>query len=278
MVYTPMQMAHSGQAGASPRHIRAGRVPGQASIELISILGISLVVILIFAVLSADLLSDIGVQRNYDDAKDSVQKLANAADSVYAQGEGASAKVKITLPTNANLSPNATYIGRPPSASSSTASTLINIKVQDTDVFAGTKAPVSGSFPASDGVYTMLVVSKGSYVAIGTHFFDVDKGSVYKSMARNETRNETITFSAASNESVAVSIDCSWAYENVGLTLSSSSFNVSIDSDTAINLSFASNTSAAGLYNSELVITGVSQATGIEETFTIPITADVNAG
>ncbi len=92
---------------------------GQASMELISILGISLIVILVFSVLSSDFLTSIAVNRNYADAQDAVKRLANAADAVYAQGEGAVEIVQIKIPSNANLmrllEPHLNRpVGRPP--------------------------------------------------------------------------------------------------------------------------------------------------------------------
>lgn len=269
-------LASKGQAVASPWHIRAGGMPGQASVELISILGISLVVILVFSVLSSDFLSSIGVSRNYADARDSVQKLVNAADLVYAQGEGASAVVLVKIPADSNLSSTLSYIGKPSNAAGSVASTVINLRVGSSDVLAVAKETVSGSWPQVSGTYYMRAESKGSYVAIGTHYLDSSKNSVYQSMAPGESRSESITFSAVGNESVTVTISQSWGYNgsvNMNIT-GGNPISISAGGTASRSVNFAAGASAGGLYNSVLTVNATA-ANGVSEIFTIPITADV---
>lgn len=246
----------------------------QASVELISILGISLIVILVFSVLSSDFLSDIGVNRNYADAKDTVQKLASAADSVYAQGEGASMTVLVKIPANADLAVNISYIGKPNSSSAGVASNQISLRLENTDVLAVTKETVTGSFPRVPGTYYMRVVSKGSYVAIGTHYLDADKSSIYQSMAPSEARSETVNFKAVGNESVTVIITKDWGYTNVALDLSTSSFSLAAGGSQAVVATITAGASSGGLYNSALTVNATA-ANGVSEIFTIPITADV---
>jgi len=247
----------------------------QASVELISILGISLIVILVFSVLSSDFLSDIGVNRNYADAQDAVQKLANAADSVYAQGEGASTVVLVKLPGNSNLSSTASYIGKPSNAASGVASKQINLRLGGTDVIAVAKETVTGSFPSVSGTYYMRVVSKGSYVAVGVHYLDADKSSIYQSMAPSEARSETVNFKAVGNESVTVRITPDWGYNSsVVLAISTTSFSVSAGGSQAATVTITAGASSGGLYNSALSVNATA-ANGVSEIFTIPITADV---
>jgi hypothetical protein len=249
---------------------------GQASVELVVVLGITLIVILAFVILSSDFVSDLSGQRSYNDAANSVQRLAYAADSVFAQGDGASTQVKIVIPHNANLSPNASFIGKPSNAPASTASSLINIDMDGTDVFAVSKETVIGSFPNASGTFAMRVVSKGSYVAIGNYFFDVDKQSVYASMAKSEARSSPITFISTGNEAVSVALSTDWntLYPNVPLTGLPSSFNLNPGGTNTVTLTFTSNANASGIYSTTLSVTGTS-ASGVAETFTIPMTVEV---
>ena len=120
---------------------------GQAATELIIILGVALVVVVLFFVLSANMLTGARSQQNYDDARVSVQSLAEAADSVYAQGEGAARKVAITLPADTVFGSNYTYIGAP--SSSFAAQNSININVNG-PMFRGFLEPrFQGSSPQS---------------------------------------------------------------------------------------------------------------------------------
>jgi len=249
---------------------------GQASVELVVVLGITLIIILAFVILSSDFVSDLSGQRSYNEAANSVQRLAYAADSVFAQGDGASTQVKVVIPHNAVLSPNASFIGKPANAPASTASNLINIDVDGTDVFAVAKETVVGSFPNASGTYAMRVVSKGSYVAIGNYFFDVDKQSVYASMAKGETRSPSLVFTSTGNEAVAVSLNTDWnaLYPNVPLAISSSSFNLNPGGMNTVMLTFSPNSNAAGIYSTTLSVTGTS-ASGVAETFTIPMSVEV---
>lgn len=250
-------------------------VRAQASVELIAILGISLVVILVFSVLSSDFLSDINVNRNYADARDSVQKLASAADSVYAQGEGASAVVLVKIPGNANLAPNTSYIGKPSNAAAGVASSQISMRVGSTDVFAITKETVTGSFPQAAGTYYMKVTSMGSYVSIGTHYIEANKNSVYQSMAPGETRTESITFSAVGNETVRIILGASWGYNSsVSLRFSPNPLNIAAGASNSTTVTLNASSTAGGLYNSELTVNATA-ANGVAETFSIPVTADV---
>ncbi len=264
------------QAVARPCKLGAGFMPGQASMELIIVLGMSLIILLVFVTLSSNLLTTMGVQKNFNDAYGSVQRLAYAADSVYSQGDGAWMAVSVTIPPNTNMSSSATYVGKPSNAAASIPSTLISMRIGGSDIFAGTKEIVAGSFPASPGTYQMRVVSKGSYVAIGTYFFDVDKQAIYKSMAQNEWRAENVTFIGVSNESVSIAYTYNFNYANVGITVSPASpLTVSPGATQSIALNFTPNGNAAGIYNGQLIIVGTSGTSGVVETFSIPITIDV---
>ncbi|MCX6772552.1 MAG: putative Ig domain-containing protein [Candidatus Micrarchaeota archaeon] len=254
----------------------------QASVELMAILGISLIVILAFSVLSSDFLSDINVNKNYADAHDAVQQIVNAADNVYAQGEGASISVWVKIPSNANLTSTLSYIGRPSDAPAGTPSNSVNLRVGETDVRAIAKETVVGSFPQVPGVYQIRIVSKGNYVAIGNHFLDVDKSSIYESMAPDEVRSETITLTAVGNETMHVVILPDWGHAS-SVTLDPSSlteFDIAPGNPQAVVVTISALTNSGGLYNGQLVITSVTQygvegAISVNETFAIPITADV---
>ncbi|MCX8175542.1 MAG: hypothetical protein N3E51_05045, partial [Candidatus Micrarchaeota archaeon] len=234
--------------------MRAGKA--QASVELISILGIALLVILVFAVLASDMLTDLLVQKDYNDAYESVRRLAAAADSVYAQGEGASATVMVTLPTTTNFHPDLTFVGKPSYAPAGAPANQININVDGTDVSAFTKARLVGSFPASAGTYPMKVVSRGSYVAIGTYFIEASKYAIFESMGQDESRVETITFSAVTNQTVSVLLNYTWGYSNVELAADALAFNVSSGSPVSVNFTITSDDDAAGIYNGELKVVG----------------------
>ena len=256
----------------------------QASVELMAILGISLIVILAFSVLSSDFLSDINVNRNYADAHDAVEQIVNAADSVYAQGEGASVSIWVKIPGNANLTNTMSYIGRPTDAPAGTPSNGVNLRVGDSDVLAIAKETVTGSFPPGPGVYQLKIVSRGNYVTIGNYYVDADKSSIYESMAPGEHRTETITFTSASSNPVHILITKDWSYDasSIRLDLSQADFTVNpppADPPT-VNVLLTAGANSGGLYNGQLQVQVLAESEGeiSLENFTIPITAEVQNG
>jgi hypothetical protein len=249
---------------------------GQAAAELIIILGISLVVVVLFFVLSASMLTGAKNQQNYDDARASVQSLAEAADSVYAQGEGATRKVVIILPGDTAFGANHTYIGRPPSAPLASQNG-ININLNGTDIFAQTRTALSGQFPASSGTYLMRVTSRGAYVDIYPYLVDVDRHSVTIVMARNETRSAQVTVTRVSWEEVSVTPSQNWGFDDVSLSLAPAAgdaFGASAIGS-AITVTVTSSPTASGIYNSQLTLDAVGASSGTTEAISIPISVNV---
>jgi len=247
---------------------------GQASVELITILAVALFTIIMFMALAANFLTDTNVQKNYETARDSVQRLAQAADSVYSQGEGASAIVQITLPTSTIFDSNVTFIGKPANATFAASSNTINIKVWDSDTYAITHAPLHGSFPATHGTYSMRVYSEGSYVVISPHIMKLDKYSLFVSMAKGETRNEVLQVSRLASAEVPVTAALAWGFSDIAISVPQGTFYPG-QSGTPLGINITANTTASGLYSSELVLSGTGQD-GQAEVFTVPITVDVH--
>jgi len=259
---------------------------GQAATELIIILGVALVVVVLFFALSANMLTGTRVQQNYDDAHASVAALVEAANSVYAQGEGAVRKVAITLPSGANLDRNYTYIGAPANMSNATQNG-ININLNGTDMFGQTETSLVGRFPNTTGKYSMRVTSRGSYVEIYPYLVDVDKYSMTIVMAQGEVRSSSITLTRTSGETVNVTPTLNWGYNgnstsSINLTCywdgvnctSLSSFPASIYGN-KITFNVSSGSASAGMYNSQLTLTANGDQSGTTETINIPISVNV---
>ncbi len=251
-------------------------MPGQASAELMSIMGISLLVVFVFSILAAQFFSDASSQQNYNDAKASVKALAEAAASAYAQGEGATKIVFIKLPPNTAFGPDQTYIGKPSNAPGAAEAKAISINVDGTDVSSYTPMAVSGSFPPSIGAYRMKVVSRGSYVSIFPYVIDLDRYAVFVSMAQNESRQATVKVYGAVSEPVNVEVGYSWLFQEVNFTVSPVSFSTSANS-TSLNMVFNSSLIASGMHNSQLIINATGSTSGISDSISIPITVDVQA-
>lgn len=270
-----MQSIYPSARQANPQRSLPPMGKGQVSAEFISILGIGFLIVLFFLALSASRLFDINAQQNYNNAHSSAVALAEAADSVYAQGEGASRTVTIILPGNTNFGTDYTYIGKPASAGGIIANT-IGINVNGTDVLATTDAPLSGSFPASSGTYLMKVISRGSSVYISPYLVDLDAYSVSIAMGKNQTRTASLRLYKMASEDVNISIHSGWGFSSdVEFSVLPTSFSAT-SAGTAISMNFTSNATAAdGLYSSQLIITVNGTTSGAIETISIPITVNV---
>ena len=245
----------------------------QAATELIIILGVALVVVVLFFSLSANMLTGARTQQNYDDARVSVQALVEAADSVYAQGEGATRKVMIILPADTKF--GSTYIGAPSSANAT--QNAININVNGTDVIAFSRTSLSGKFPTKAGRYPMKVSSRGSYVEIYPYLLDVDRRSVSIVMAPDETRSAQITVTRISSEAVSVVPSQDWGFEGVSLaTDPSGNFSASL-SGSVMTVSVTSDPGTSGTYNSQLTLDALGAESGTTEEINIPISVEVVA-
>lgn len=247
---------------------------GQASVELPIILGISLIIILMIAILSSDTLSDTARQQSTSEARTSVRSLAEAADSVYSQGEGASRTVTVRLPPTTVFGENATYIGKPAAAPASALARLVNIKVGDSDIQAISAVPLTGAFPTSAGIYRMKVVSRGDYVSINQALLELDRNSISISMANDETRLVALKAYRLSIEPASAFVSADWGFSGISLSVSPSSFALSADG-AAITINATATAAAAGIYRSQLVVNATGTQSGTTETITIPISVSV---
>lgn len=249
----------------------------QASVELIAILGIALLAILFFAVFSSGLLFDLGVQQDTRDARDTVQALAEAADAVYAQGEGASKAVRITIPPGAYFGQNETYIGKPANAPAGAPQNRINIRVGDSDVFATTRAPVAGTLPPTAGTYLLNVTSQGSYVSVGAALVGASPSEVKLLMRRNDTESSPIAFSVLSNASIiVVNITPDWNFTSPALSVSPSLFTSNGLGSMVVLANFTTNSLVAGIYTGQLNVSAYyASDPARKESFIIPISVEI---
>ena len=247
---------------------------GQAAAELIIILGVALVIVVLFFVLSANMLTGARVQQNYDDAHASVTALVEAADSVYSQGEGAVRKVAITLPSGTVFGGNTTFIGRP-SDQPLASQNGISINVNGTTLFGQTQTSLVGQFPSTVGKYSMRVTSRGAYVEIYPYLVDVDKYSVTVVMAQNETRSTSLTLTRSSSEDVTVQPTMNWGFSSINLTTSPSGNFTASQYGSQVTFTVSSGNATAGMYNSQMTLTATGATSGTTETINIPISVNV---
>ena len=251
-------------------------VRGQASVETITVFGISLLIVLAFMVTGLNMISDSARLQQENYAYQAAHDLSAGADEVFAQGDGAIKVVSIQLPQSTVFNSNYTYIGKPDSLSSnaSVLSTTIAINYTAGAATATAQEPISGSFPSSQGIYKMKVMSHGNYVTIYPGLVEMSQYSVYQSMAQNETRQFTLYFYKISAEQVNVTISSAWSFSDVNFTISPVQFQAD-SGGTAATASINASSTAAGFYSSTLQVNATAYPSNISELVLLPVSVDV---
>jgi len=250
---------------------------GQASVELLIVLGAVFVLILFFIVFASNLLSDMDTQQDNRDATLAVQSLADAAEFVFAQGDGTKKLVAVKIPYAVVFNSTKTFIGRPQGSAPGTTSTMISMFLHNSNVFALTTVPLVGAFPQSPGVHYINVTSHGTFVSIGQELVAVSPSSINFAMNREETRSATATFDIGSIDPVMVDLVPDWPYDSITLSVSPSSFygsNVSVP----VLFTFTTPSNAGGIYPAAVNVTATQAGSSFSETLSIPISLEVRAG
>ncbi|MCX8197111.1 MAG: hypothetical protein N3G80_02220 [Candidatus Micrarchaeota archaeon] len=245
---------------------------GQISAELVSIMGIAMAVIFIFMTISLSFISNTSAEKNEKFARESVQRLASAAESVYAQGEGAATLVEVHIPPNTVFDPAKTYIGKPPNAPPHALPKSININLGGSDISAETSHNLVGSFPAKSGTYLMRVYSAGSYVVISPYIVKIDKPSLSITMGVGEARSETILLSKLVSSPVYAKVAPILQLPNITMSISPAELEISPSGSAFILFVFPQN-GTRGVYNMQLEIHATSEIGN--QTFIIPFTLNV---
>ena len=266
----------AGQAVASPRQIREGCVPGQASVELLEVLGVALLAILFVAVFASDMLADNQHQAEMRQARLTVQKLADAADYVYAQGAGATSAVRVDLPPSADYDPEKTFIGKPASAPGTASPNAINIHIYDSDVTAYSLAPLAGAFPANAGAHIINVTSQGGLVSIGGPLATLSQSSIFLAMKKGETRVAYANFQAVYSQPIVLNATYAWPYSNPSLDIQSP-IMVAQQGPAQIALAFTTDSTHSGTYTGLLTVSAYPSGAPTQqmETYAMPITVEV---
>lgn len=247
----------------------------QGSMELLAILGVALIYVLFFAIFASSSVLDLQTQKDLREAQAATSQLAEAADYVASQGDGASSVVLVTLPASVNFSTEKTYIGKPPSADSSVASNAININIKDINALSYTRATLTGAFPTSSGTYPLNVTSHGTFVNIGEEPLSASPSAVYAQMARSQNILAYVVFTSHFSQPIFVNISASWLNTGPALEISPSEF-VLFNGTSTVKLNFTSDNYDGGIYTGRMGVAAASLGSpSVQMNFTVPITARV---
>ncbi len=249
---------------------------GQASIELLAILGVTLLAILFFTVFATDTLAGENKQQQIRAVRLSVQQLASAADFVYSQGDGAVEMVLVSLPPDVSFDANRTYVGKPASAPASAQPNGININIYGNDIFAQTSAPLAGSFPSSTGSHLVRVESHGNFVSIGSPPSEAGEAPVTLRLKKNQQRYADLYIASAFDSPVLVNLTAQWGYLSPALSFAPQSFTL-FKTGIPLRLNVTTGPSDQGVYSGRMSVRTVlaGSNSSVAETFFIPLSVEV---
>ncbi len=237
---------------------------GQAAVEWVVILAVSLLVLFIIISISSQYLSELTQSQINREARNSVEDLASAAKQVYYQGEGSRQQVFITIPEGVDAS------------RSGITNRTINLNVLGTDFPARTDFDVRGRIPTSPGGYMVWVTAKKGYVLIGTTSLNAQPSYLYVhffSQNQSQSSQNEVVFSNDGNSSLAVSLTLNFPSGNVSASLlnpADTGFSLNPGDSKPVWLNFTVAAGAFGSYSGTLY----ANASNGDE-LTVDITVDV---
>jgi len=133
---------------------------GQASTEMLIIIGMAVIVIGLVVVYSQTTLFSVKDQYKDNQARLAVDEITNTAEYIYQQGLGAKTRVYVTIPNNV--------------AYSNVTANYVSITFDNGNTIASSvDFNVTGSLPENDGSYWIEVESQGNYVYISTNVSEI---------------------------------------------------------------------------------------------------------
>ncbi|MEM4389630.1 MAG: hypothetical protein QXG98_03125 [Candidatus Micrarchaeia archaeon] len=220
---------------------------GQAAVELIVILSLSLAVLALIVAIGYAQLSAARHALYAAQAQASLNALADAATAVSQQGVGSRREVAITIPPTAI--PERIFIdGR-----------IINIGLWvengTTDINVLASVPLQGRLPNTSGDYIIPVEAREGFVMIGFQNLTAQPMLVHLFMKPSSTRSANVTFSNTGASPIIVSTALIWSPTQLTASIAPPSFVLAANSSTNATLTFSSST-ALGSFGGRLNATG----------------------
>ena len=143
--------------------IRFSYSRGQASLETMLLFAAVLIMVLVIGLVLPSTVSGGENIRQMLLARQSVQEVASAANEVFLAGEGASKTIWIELPSG--FDNTTSFVGNQSSGTTWKNRKLVDINMLSVgDIFAVSRAPMCGQWPAVYGKYRVNVTYNGTTV------------------------------------------------------------------------------------------------------------------
>lgn len=220
---------------------------GQAGAELLVVLGIGFVIVLAIITSGNENLGFFSDTLRVEQGREAVNRLAEAADAVYAEGSGSTRRVWITVPES--FSSTGSYIGSP----SGVRGAAINLRIYSgnnfTDVATRTKEDVLGTWPSA-GSQWMYVVAQEGWVQIAntTSAFSVEPTLLHPSLLRPNSTVLNLTITNLGPATLSVNSSLTWSPTEVTVTPASQQFTLDPSSSANLTMNITASSTALGTY------------------------------
>jgi len=234
---------------------------GQAAVELLIIVAVSMAVIAAIYSYNASSMAGINRQKIVDDAQTSVSNLAMSANDVYRQGIGARKQVFYSVPGGVDES------------KSGIEGNSFVLNALGSDVYGKADVCLLGKMPTAKGGHMVWLTAQEQCVFVGFESIAVDKTSSYVTLIQGDSGSDTITITNNGSTAAIIFLSQSWPHSNVALVASSSTFSLPAGASQQVTLTYSSSPAASGNYAGSLGI-GASLESG-DENILLPLNAEI---
>jgi|GEM_PF-3217379 len=234
----------------------------QTSVEFLSILAITLVIMAIIVIMASGQITTIQNIKDQSDVKNSIYDLSSAAKEVYSQGEGSRKLVYISLPSS--YEPDFSYV----------ANNTIVIRAAGTDQATVETFDMHGTLPTTAGKHWVWVLSEGSRVRIGVAMVELDNNRIYEVMDCNSTGAADFTITNIWDREINITTAVTWTAPNLSMEGVPEEIVLGIGDSQEIDLEFEADEGTGGVYIGSIELT-ITDKDGNTDNLDVPITVEV---
>ncbi len=233
---------------------------GQTTIELLLVLSVSVVALAIIFAIYAEQVSATRETQDMVIARNTVQTIANAANTAYLSGIDSEIRIFIEVPESIDI------------ANSGFESSTVSLRLANgTDVIAFTEIPMSGSFKTTPGRYYMYLDFNGDTVNIRYREFELNKQSIFVSILQGSSTQETFSVRNNYAEQITVSLTPTFSHTDATMSLSDSEVVLDPGATTIVTASFTTQPYANGNYAGRIVASSVISGETITKTISVSV-------
>ncbi len=250
------RIINSPRAQFSPR--------AQAVIEVMMIFAASVLAIALIYFLYGQNVEQSFNTRDIYRAQSSVDKITNAANTLFYSGAGSRLKVIVEMPEAVDF--NESLI----------SGNVLYLKLDSGNaIVSSADVNFSGTWKETYGSYEMFLYYDGNIVQITYDDFELSTTGVFVTLSQGNSAYSSFNIRNNTDETISFSLEKSFSHSDVSLVVNGDDleFDVEPNSIKSIDLNFYATQSAFGNYNGKIIITGtLDEAESVQ---TVNVSANV---